>query len=68
MAEKQIFKVLLEKHENMEATGITIPFDVEEIFGAKRCPVKVWVNGIEHRSTYSEIRRKIYDGCAEKIS
>jgi bifunctional DNA-binding transcriptional regulator/antitoxin component of YhaV-PrlF toxin-antitoxin module len=51
MAEKQIFKVLLEKHENMEATGITIPFDVEEVFGGKRVPVKVWVNGVEHRST-----------------
>jgi bifunctional DNA-binding transcriptional regulator/antitoxin component of YhaV-PrlF toxin-antitoxin module len=51
MAEKQIFKVLLEKHEGMEATGITIPFDVEEVFGGKRVPVKVWVNGVEHRST-----------------
>ena len=51
MAEKQIFKVLLEKHEKMDATGITIPFDVEKIFGAKRVPVKVWVNGAEYRST-----------------
>jgi hypothetical protein len=51
MAEKQIFEVLLEKHENMEATGITIPFDVEKVFGAKRVPVKVWINGVEHRST-----------------
>jgi len=51
MAEKQIFKVVLEKHENMEATGITIPFDVEKVFGGKRVPVKVWVNGVEHRST-----------------
>ena len=51
MAEKQIFEVLLEKHENMEATGITIPFDVEKVFGAKRVPVKVWINGAEHRST-----------------
>lgn len=51
MAEKQIFKVLLEKHEGMDATGITIPFDVEKVFGAKRVPVKVWVNGAEYRST-----------------
>lgn len=51
MSEKQIFEVLLEKHENMEATGITIPFDVEKVFGAKRVPVKVWVNSVEHRST-----------------
>ena len=51
MAEKQIFEVLLEKHENMDATGITIPFDVEKVFGAKRVPVKVWINGAEYRST-----------------
>lgn len=51
MAEKQTFETVLEKHENMEATGITIPFDVETVFGAKRVPVKVWVNGAQYRST-----------------
>ena len=51
MAEKQIFEVVLEKHPGMEATGITVPFDVEEVYGAKRVPVKVRVNGVEHRST-----------------
>lgn len=58
MAEKQIFEVLLEKHENMEATGITIPFDVEKVFGAKRVPVKVWVNSVEHRSTIMKMSGK----------
>ena len=51
MAEKQIFETLLEKHETMDATGITIPFDVEKVFGAKRVPVKVSINGAENRST-----------------
>lgn len=51
MADKQLFNVLLEKAETSEATGITIPFDVEKVFGAKRVPVKVLVNGVEHRST-----------------
>ncbi len=51
MAEKQIFTALLEKHENMDATGITIPFDVEKVWDAKRVPVKVRINGVEHRST-----------------
>ena len=50
MAGKQTFEVLLKKHENSEATGITIPFDVEKIFGAKHVPVKVSINGAEHRS------------------
>src|SRR6476620_1522220 len=51
MAEKQTFETVLEKHENMDATGITIPFDVEKVFGAKRVPVKVQINGAEHKST-----------------
>ncbi|MEO7673604.1 MAG: YdeI/OmpD-associated family protein [Pyrinomonadaceae bacterium] len=45
MAEKQTIEVVLEKHKSMEATGITIPFDVEKVFGAKRVPVKAEING-----------------------
>ena len=51
MAEKQTIKVVLEKHPNMEATGITIPFDVEKVFGAKRIPVKAGVNGAVYRGS-----------------
>lgn len=51
MADKQIFVTVLEKHETMDATGITIPFDVKEVFGGKRVPVKVSINGAEHRTT-----------------
>ncbi len=51
MTGKQTFEVLLEKDYKSEATGITIPFDVEKVFGAKRVPVKVRVGGAEHRST-----------------
>ena len=50
-ATKQTIRVKLEKHEGMEATGITIPFDVEEVFGAKRVPVKAVVNGTEYRGS-----------------
>ena len=45
MSEKITFETILDKHADMDATGITIPFDVEEIFGAKRVPVKVRING-----------------------
>jgi bifunctional DNA-binding transcriptional regulator/antitoxin component of YhaV-PrlF toxin-antitoxin module len=58
MAEKQTFEVLLEKHEKSEATGITIPFDVEKVFGAKRVPVKVSINGAEYRSTIARMNGK----------
>ena len=51
MADKQIFDTLLERHASSEATLVKIPFDVEKVFGAKRVPVKVSINGAEHRST-----------------
>ena len=50
-AAKQTITVKLEKHDKLEATGITIPFDVEEVFGAKRVPVKAVVNGVEYRGS-----------------
>jgi uncharacterized protein YdeI (YjbR/CyaY-like superfamily) len=45
------FETVLEKHEKGHATGITIPFDVEEVFGQKRVPVKVRINNAEYRTT-----------------
>jgi bifunctional DNA-binding transcriptional regulator/antitoxin component of YhaV-PrlF toxin-antitoxin module len=51
MSDKQTIEVVLEKHPNMDAAGITIPFDVEKVFGAKRVPVIVTINGAKHRST-----------------
>jgi hypothetical protein len=51
MSEKQTFRVVLEKHETSEATGIQIPFDVEKIFGAKKVPVSGKINGAKFRST-----------------
>jgi bifunctional DNA-binding transcriptional regulator/antitoxin component of YhaV-PrlF toxin-antitoxin module len=51
MADKQIFEATLEKHEKLDATGITLPFDVEAVFGAKRVPVKVLINGAQYRGS-----------------
>jgi bifunctional DNA-binding transcriptional regulator/antitoxin component of YhaV-PrlF toxin-antitoxin module len=51
MAEKQIFETVLEQHHGMDATGITVPLDMQKIFGARRVPVKVRIKGAEHRST-----------------
>ena len=51
MSEKQTFEATLEKHENMEATGITIPFDVEKVFGSKKPPVIISINGADYRTT-----------------
>ncbi len=46
------FRVLLEKHESSEATGITIPFDVHKTFGSRaRVPVSGTINGFPFRSS-----------------
>ncbi len=50
-AKKQRFKVQLEGHATSQATGITIPFDVHEAFGARRVPVRGTINGHPYRST-----------------
>lgn len=42
---------MLEQAHDMNATGITIPFDVEEVFGAKRVPVKATINDVEYRGS-----------------
>jgi hypothetical protein len=51
MPGKQTINVILEQHPGMNATGITIPFDVEDVFGAKRVPVKATVNGACYRGS-----------------
>ena len=50
-AAKQTITVKLEKHEKLDATGITIPFDVEAVWGAKRVPVRAEVNGATYRGS-----------------
>src|SRR5436305_3752924 len=48
------FRVLLEKDQNSEATGICVPFDVEKVFGTRaRVPVRGTINGFPYRSSIS---------------
>lgn len=51
MAGKQIFKTELYKSPGMEATGIKLPFDINEVWGAKRVKVKAIINGAEYRGS-----------------
>lgn len=51
MSGKQTFESVLEKHGEMDATKIAIPFDVEQVFGAKRLPVKISINAAAYRTT-----------------
>jgi Domain of unknown function (DUF1905)/Bacteriocin-protection, YdeI or OmpD-Associated len=48
------FRVLLQKAERSEATGIQIPFDVQKVFGTRaRVPVRGTINGFPYRSSIS---------------
>ena len=60
MAEKQTFKTELLKSGDSEATWIELPFDVEEVFGAKRAKVKVWINGAEYRGSAVRMGSECY--------
>ena len=60
MAEKQTFKTELMKSGDSEATWIELPFDVEEVFGAKRAKVKVWINGAEYRGSAVRMGSECY--------
>ncbi len=52
MANKQRFRVVLEGVKGTEALVITIPFNVEEVFGTRaRVPVKGTINGFAFRSS-----------------
>ena len=46
------FRVLLEKDEHSEATGIQIPFDAPKVFGTRaRVPVRGTINGFPFRGS-----------------
>ena len=52
MAKVKRFRVLLEKDDRSEATGIRIPFNVEKEFGTRaRVPVRGTINGFAFRSS-----------------
>jgi hypothetical protein len=52
MPTQKRFRVLLEKDEKSEATGIAVPFDVEKVFGTRaRVPVRGTINGFAYRSS-----------------
>jgi hypothetical protein len=49
---KQIrFKAILQKHPNLDAAFIEIPFDVEQEFGKKRVKVRTTIDGALYRGS-----------------
>lgn len=47
----QIFEAEIKKHEGINGAYVEIPFDVEQVFGAKRVKVKARFDGVEYRGS-----------------
>ena len=70
------FRVTLEKHEHSEAAIVTIPFDVQKVFGTRaRVPVRGTINGFAFRSSifptgdgrhYMVVNREVRAGAKVK--
>lgn len=48
---KQIFTATILQHENINGAYIEPPFNVEEVFGAKRVKVKATFDGVPYRGS-----------------
>lgn len=48
---EQKFEAVIKKVEDKDATYVEIPFNVEEIFGAKRVKVKAKFDGVDYRGS-----------------
>jgi hypothetical protein len=70
------FRVTLEKHEHSEAAMMTVPFDVQKVFGTRaRVPVRGTINGFTFRSSifptgdgrhYMVVNREVRAGAKVK--
>ena len=48
---KQKFSAQIKKRDGIDGAYIEIPFDVEEVFGAKRVKIKAYFDGKEYRGS-----------------
>jgi len=48
---KQIFTAIIQQHEGINGAYIEPPFDVNEVFGAKRVKVLATFDGLEYRGS-----------------
>lgn len=48
---KREFKAIIQQHESKDAAYVTPPFDIQEVFGAKRVKVKASFDGVDYRGS-----------------
>jgi hypothetical protein len=73
------FKAVIQQHEGLNAGYVEPPFDVREVFGAKRVKVRATFDGVEYRGSVvsmggcymlgmtKEIREKIGKGFGDEV-
>lgn len=73
------FKAIIQQHEGKDAAYVTPPFDIQEVFGAKRVKVKASFDGEPYRGSIvtmsgcvmlgmtKEIRSKIGKGFGDEV-
>ena len=76
---KQSFTAVIKQHNNINGAYIEPPFDVKEVFGAKRVKVKAYFDGVEYRGSVvrmggiyvlgltQEIRKKIAKDFGDSV-
>lgn len=64
---KQEFKAIIRQHEGLNASYIEPPFDVKEVFGAKRVKVKATFDGVEYRGSVVSMGGCYILGMTQKI-
>jgi hypothetical protein len=64
---KYEFKTIIKQHESLNAAYIEPPFDIKEVFGAKRVKVKATFDGIEYRGSIVNMGGCIMLGLTKKI-
>lgn len=75
----QEFRAIIKQNENLNAAYVEPPFDVKEVFGAKRIKVKATFDGVEYRGSLvnmggcymigltQEIRNKLGKGFGDEV-
>ena len=61
------FKAIIQQHETKNAAFIEPPFDVLEVFGAKRVKVKTTFDGVDYRGSIVSMRGCYLLGLTQEI-
>lgn len=64
---KHEFKAIIQQHESKDAAYVTPPFDIQEVFGAKRVKVKASFDGVDYRGSIVTMAGCVMLGMTKEI-